>query len=108
MTNTLPSSASNNNNNNNNNNNKKNAQQQQYQDPVSGIDINCGCPQAIAKKGNYGAFLMENDFPSVCQIISTLKEDLPPTIGVSVKIRIPPEYSLNDDDNQRGKEILKE
>ena len=50
MTNTLPSSASNNNNNNNNNNNKKNAQQQQYQDPVTGIDINCGCPQAIAKK----------------------------------------------------------
>ena len=51
MTNTtLPSSASNNDNNNNNNNNKKNAQQQQYQDPVTGIDINCGCPQAIAKK----------------------------------------------------------
>ena len=28
------------------------------------VDINFGCPQGIAKKGNYGSFLMD-DFPLV-------------------------------------------
>eukprot|EP00985_Skeletonema_marinoi_P029814 scaffold29196_cov88-Skeletonema_marinoi.AAC.1 len=31
------------------------------EDHVDGVDINCGCPQNIAKKGQYGAYLMEKD-----------------------------------------------
>jgi len=60
-----------------------------YHGPVAGIDVNCGCPQAIAKKGRYGAFLMEESEDLVCDIISTLRKDLPSNIGVSCKIRLP-------------------
>ena len=51
---------------------------------VDGIDLNLGCPQRIARKGNYGAFLMD-DLPLVESIVSTLASNL--TIPVTVKIR---------------------
>jgi len=56
---------------------------------VSGIDINCGCPQAIARKGRYGAFLMEESVDIVCDVLKQLRKDVPSHIGVSAKIRIP-------------------
>lgn len=56
---------------------------------MSGIDINCGCPQGIARKGRYGAFLMEESVDIVCDIVSTLRRDLPSNVGISCKIRIP-------------------
>jgi len=69
--------------------NNPNAPEGVYQGPVSGIDINCGCPQGIARKGRYGAFLMEESVDLVCEIISTLRKDLPKNVGISCKIRIP-------------------
>ena len=60
-----------------------------YRGPVAGIDINCGCPQAIARSGRYGAFLMEENPNTVYTIIRQLRKELPKNVGVSVKIRIP-------------------
>jgi len=49
------------------------------------IDINFGCPQSIAKRGNYGAFLMEN-FDLVYQLVNNLHRNL--SIPIFCKIRI--------------------
>lgn len=40
------------------------------------VDLNFGCPQRIAKRGNYGAFLMD-DIPRVESLISTLHKVRP-------------------------------
>jgi tRNA-dihydrouridine synthase 1 len=48
------------------------------------VDINFGCPQGIAKKGNYGSFLMD-DFPLVFALINKLHRNL--AIPVTAKIR---------------------
>ena len=50
-----------------------------------GVDINFGCPQRIAKRGNYGAFLMD-DWPLVEKLIKELDENL--DVPVTAKIRV--------------------
>ena len=50
-----------------------------------GVDINFGCPQRIAKRGNYGAYLMD-DWPTVEALIKKLDEELP--VPVTAKIRV--------------------
>lgn len=49
------------------------------------VDLNLGCPQGIARKGHYGAFLQE-DHALVYDLIHTLHESLP--VPVTAKIRI--------------------
>ncbi|XP_027918968.1 tRNA-dihydrouridine(16/17) synthase [NAD(P)(+)]-like isoform X1 [Vigna unguiculata] len=51
------------------------------------VDINLGCPQRIAKRGNYGAFLMDN-LPVVKSLVEKLAENL--QVPVSCKIRLFP------------------
>ncbi|KAI5082790.1 hypothetical protein GOP47_0002533 [Adiantum capillus-veneris] len=51
------------------------------------VDINLGCPQRIAKRGNYGAFLMD-DLPLVRSLVEKLALNL--SVPVSCKIRIFP------------------
>lgn len=58
------------------------------QDKCDAIDLNLGCPQGIAKKGHYGAFLME-EWDLIHKIIRTLHENL--NIPVTAKIRVFPE-----------------
>ncbi|KAK0536366.1 tRNA dihydrouridine synthase [Tilletia horrida] len=53
----------------------------------SAIDLNLGCPQGIARKGHYGAFLME-DWPLVFRLINTLH--LHSRAPVTAKMRIYP------------------
>ncbi|WJX95158.1 tRNA-dihydrouridine(16/17) synthase [NAD(P)(+)] [Trifolium repens] len=51
------------------------------------VDINLGCPQRIAKRGNYGAFLMDN-LPLVKSLVENLAGNL--EVPVSCKIRLFP------------------
>ncbi|KAH9210892.1 hypothetical protein DL95DRAFT_370373 [Leptodontidium sp. 2 PMI_412] len=49
------------------------------------VDLNLGCPQGIARKGKYGAFLQE-DQELIYSLINTLHKDL--DVPVTAKIRI--------------------
>ncbi|KAG8367089.1 hypothetical protein BUALT_Bualt16G0036400 [Buddleja alternifolia] len=52
------------------------------------VDINFGCPQRIARRGYYGAFLMDN-LPLVKSLVEKLSKNL--NVPVSCKIRIFPD-----------------
>ncbi|KAG8384346.1 hypothetical protein BUALT_Bualt04G0108600 [Buddleja alternifolia] len=52
------------------------------------VDINLGCPQRIAKRGNYGAFLMHN-LPLIMSLVEKLAKNL--NVPVSCKIRMFPD-----------------
>jgi tRNA-dihydrouridine synthase 1 len=55
------------------------------EDKCDAVDLNLGCPQQIARRGNYGAFLAE-DLPRVLEIVSTLDRGL--SVPVACKIRV--------------------
>jgi tRNA-dihydrouridine synthase 1 len=54
---------------------------------VDGIDINCGCPQGIARRGNYGAFLLEQE-DTLLTLVRHLTKHL--RVPLSVKVRLLP------------------
>jgi len=56
------------------------------QHAVDAVDINCGCPQQIAKKGRYGAFLLES--PKLPELVQHLVSKL--EVPVTVKVRLLP------------------
>lgn len=49
------------------------------------VDLNLGCPQGIAKRGHYGAFLQE-DWDTIYKLIHTLHKGL--DIPVTAKMRV--------------------
>ena len=51
------------------------------------VDINLGCPQGIAKKGNYGSFLLEKK-DLIVSMVRKLKAEL--KVPVTCKIRCLP------------------
>lgn len=53
-----------------------------------GVDLNLGCPQGIAKKGHYGAFL-QNDWQLISAMIQAATQAV--SIPISCKIRVFPE-----------------
>ncbi|CCE73233.1 Piso0_000262 [Millerozyma farinosa CBS 7064] len=58
---------------------------QLVEDKCDAVDLNLGCPQGIAKKGKYGAFLMD-DWTLIHKLIRTLHDNL--KCAVTAKIRI--------------------
>lgn len=58
---------------------------QLVEDKCDAVDLNLGCPQGIAKKGKYGAFLMD-DWNLIHKLIRTLHDNL--KCAVTAKIRI--------------------
>eukprot|EP00047_Mylnosiga_fluctuans_P015831 m.49615 g.49615 ORF g.49615 m.49615 type:complete len:609 (+) comp6139_c0_seq2:858-2684(+) len=55
------------------------------QDHCDAIDLNLGCPQNIAKRGHYGAFLSD-DWPLVSQLVRALHEHV--SVPITCKIRM--------------------
>lgn len=55
------------------------------EDKCDAVDLNLGCPQGIAKKGKYGAFLMD-DWGLVHKLIRNLHDNL--NCPVTAKIRV--------------------
>lgn len=55
------------------------------EDRCDAVDLNLGCPQGIARKGKYGAFLME-DWGLIERLISKLHTNL--KVPVTAKIRV--------------------
>jgi tRNA-dihydrouridine synthase len=58
-----------------------------FQHDVTAIDLNLGCPQHIAKRGNYGAFLLPQT-DKVIEILSYMVENL--DAPITAKIRLLP------------------
>ena len=58
---------------------------QYVEDDCDAVDINLGCPQGIAKRGRYGAFLME-ELDLLHEIVSLLAANL--KVPVTCKTRI--------------------
>jgi len=54
------------------------------EDQCDAVDINLGCPQGIAKKGNYGSFLLENT-DLIVSMVQKLRDNL--KVPVTCKIR---------------------
>lgn len=62
---------------------------------IAGFDLNCGCPQAIARKGNYGSFLMELDNgKTVCEIVKSLRRAVPVPISVKHRLATDPSHNI--------------
>jgi tRNA-dihydrouridine synthase 1 len=59
---------------------------------VDGIDINCGCPQGIAKRGDYGAYLLEQE-EKLLKLVKHLVKHL--KVPLSVKVRLLPDPEIN-------------
>lgn len=59
---------------------------------VDGIDINCGCPQGIARRGDYGAFLLEQE-EKILKLVKHLVANL--RVPLSIKVRLLPDPETN-------------
>eukprot|EP00581_Thalassiosira_minuscula_P019469 CAMPEP_0183718586 /NCGR_PEP_ID=MMETSP0737-20130205/11812_1 /TAXON_ID=385413 /ORGANISM="Thalassiosira miniscula, Strain CCMP1093" /LENGTH=394 /DNA_ID=CAMNT_0025948175 /DNA_START=37 /DNA_END=1218 /DNA_ORIENTATION=+ len=59
---------------------------------VDAVDLNCGCPTKVAKRGRFGAYLLESG-EYLVSIVKHLAENL--SIPVTVKVRLLPHQDIN-------------
>jgi tRNA-dihydrouridine synthase 1 len=57
------------------------------------VDLNLGCPQGIAKRGKYGAFLQE-DWDLIARMIRKLHEELDVPVTAKMRVLETPEKTL--------------
>ncbi|KAF2462004.1 putative dihydrouridine synthase family protein [Lineolata rhizophorae] len=57
------------------------------------VDLNLGCPQGIARRGHYGAFLQE-DWDTIHNLISRLHADLEVPVTAKMRVLETPEKTL--------------
>uniref|UniRef100_A0A1I7XP16 tRNA-dihydrouridine(16/17) synthase [NAD(P)(+)] n=1 Tax=Heterorhabditis bacteriophora TaxID=37862 RepID=A0A1I7XP16_HETBA len=55
------------------------------EDVCDGVDLNLGCPQMVAKRGRYGAYL-QDEVDLICSMVSAVRDYC--SLPVSCKIRI--------------------
>mmetsp|Transcript_20788 Transcript_20788/g.47192 ORF Transcript_20788/g.47192 Transcript_20788/m.47192 type:complete len:442 (-) Transcript_20788:445-1770(-) len=58
---------------------------------IAALDLNLGCPQKIASKGNYGAFLLQDPellLSILKQLVDTIHRATDGQVGVTAKIRV--------------------
>lgn len=60
---------------------------QLIQNYVDGVDLNCGCPQAWAKKDGYGCFLLQKT-DVIEDMMKTVRRNTSSDFSVSIKIRL--------------------
>lgn len=58
---------------------------QMVQAQVDAIDLNLGCPQGIARRGGYGAFLME-DWKRIAEIVRRGSRELDTPVWVKIRV----------------------
>lgn len=77
-----------------------------YLEPhVDGIDINCGCPQGIARRGNYGAFLLEQE-ETLLTLVKHLVKHLRVPLSVKVRLLPPPNSNHLGEDPRYHAEVF--
>eukprot|EP00396_MALV-II-16_sp_LP-1_P000041 gene41-56_t len=59
---------------------------------VAGVDLNCGCPQGIARKGHYGSYLLQEP-DLICAIVKKLVDS---DLGVPVTVKMRKVSSRDD------------
>lgn len=72
---------------------------------VDGIDINCGCPQGIARRGNYGAFLLEQE-ETLLTLVKHLVKHLRVPLSVKVRLLPPPNSNHLGEDPRYHSEVF--
>ena len=59
------------------------------------IDLNLGCPQAIAAKGQYGAFLLEDDPELALRCVRALVAATPRPVSAKIRLQSTNEATLD-------------